>query len=273
MKFNLKTRQFEQVYTDWYYRVADTNKSWFCTTPIMLEQVHPAKNPQHGSTLLRYTPTVKQVLRALSTRSGNCGVMACLVTKYLWEKPDGIHRIEYFSMVNFDHAFVVVNRSGDADKPDTWGNAWIVDSWTKDGLICPASEFYRYIRETKCYCKYQVDEFGKIGISYEVIDHSKADSFSIHFDIHPQTEAYPRNNPYDQIEDFYNYDDFRYTLSGQQLKRETVKAQHAAMFNSCLVELKMDHSLPKYGRLFRIAKRRQQQHHHENTHDQFCTIL
>ena len=101
---------------------------------------------------------------ALSTRYGNCQARAALVSKYLLERSEGVHRIEGITLDTFDHVIVVVNRSGDLKKPSTWGDAWIIDAWYKNGVVFHAKEFEEKIKQIKEYAEEQAKKCRELEI-------------------------------------------------------------------------------------------------------------
>ncbi len=62
---------------------------------------------------------------------GNCGEQSALAFVYL--RQQGIHPLDWMSINNFRHAFVVIGREGASD-PTEWGDAWgqrsvLCDPW------------------------------------------------------------------------------------------------------------------------------------------------
>jgi hypothetical protein len=69
-------------------------------------------------------------LNCEKTGAGNCGEFAALC--FMWAKRRGVYPIDYMSLTNGDHCFVVIGRKLDSDhrKVSTWGaEAVIADGW------------------------------------------------------------------------------------------------------------------------------------------------
>lgn len=145
------------------------------------------------------------------TRSGNCHLRSCLLAKYLWENKAGIYNIEVVKASNFEHSFVIVNRLGELKKPDTWGDAWIIDVWYSEGIIYPASEFKSKIKEIKQFAEMQFNQLEKIGLHCpnNASDPSNKETFcELMCFIQPQKDRYPTYsmNPFYPLEYYYRID-------------------------------------------------------------------
>lgn len=141
---------------------------------------------------------------ALTTRYGNCGVRSRLVSKYLWEHPEGIHRIEGIKMNTFNHVLVVINRSGDLKNSDTWGNAWIIETWCDKGAIFPATEFKEKIKQIKYYAQEQIKQAKIIGFSaMENYPESDQDIGESIWEINPSQDHYPSYTKHMRVENYF----------------------------------------------------------------------
>ena len=148
-----------------------------------------------------------EALFAQKTRAGNCGNKSALLTKHLWENCKDIHKLEYVNMMNYDHSFIIINREGLLEKPSTWGNAFILDGWFKNGILYPASD---YLQQIKMICQYAKEQanliYKKCGKTWSYKKTSNDEYDLICFEvILPQIEAYPcySNQP---LEYFYDVD-------------------------------------------------------------------
>lgn len=165
MTFDPGTRRLSASTTKkWYFFSDPTNNS---ERNLMLQcrgRGDPLGSPQFNINNLHIKLLVEAMMAA-ERRHGNCLDRALVVAKYLWENSDGIDRIEIISTSSFSHFFVIINRTGELDSPNTWGNAWIVDAWYGEaGIIFPASEFESRITEIKAFAKTQLSELNKIGL-------------------------------------------------------------------------------------------------------------
>lgn len=240
----------------WFYRVDDVPAGRFCDTPINLYRVNSEHNPFHDDRFHMYDDTVgiiSSAMRAESTRSGNCGVQARLAAKYLWEHHDGIDRIEVVNMDSFDHCFVIVNRRGDLDKSETWGNAWIVDPWAMGGLIYPAKDFLKKISEIKTYVYSEASELFKLGLAYTPGIYGVGEGRKCIAEIRPARDQYPTYDAFHLVNDYYAYNDNRFTPDHHQagLVASIKKDHHAIKFDDCLQQIKSLKSNPAWCKLFR----------------------
>lgn len=173
-------------------------------------------------------------LRAIAARHGNCGVLSDLVSKYLWQYPAGIHKIEVISM-KIDHEFVIVNRSGTLNDPDTWGNAWIIDAWYKNGIIYPASEFTDKINEIKEYAKSQLPPLNALFIYPKSDGYDLENAYSCIVKIKPSKNLYPSYSTYFAVEDYYRVNNVYPKNMIDQLNQYLLN--HKIAFKKCLEEI------------------------------------
>lgn len=114
---------------------------------------------------------IEQALIGLEQRSGNCGIRASLIMLYLWERAEGIFRLELFSSRTFDHSWVVVNRDLNSSMEDTssWGvDCFCVDGWYEEsGIVYSASEFDENFEKIKAFARFQLEQI-KEGITLSV---------------------------------------------------------------------------------------------------------
>lgn len=181
--------------------------------------------------------TLEDALVALHHGVGNCRQRASLVSKYLWENPVGIHRIEIINL-QFDHVFVLVNRSnGDLNNFESWGDAWVIDAWYKDGIIFHASEFKNKIKEIQAFVKQQEDEIFKLKNMDKPneMGHEQAIKCTCVCEIKPHVDCYPRQSAFATIEDYYELVLFRAFKNSDEYRK--CKAKHKAKFKECLNEL------------------------------------
>lgn len=205
--FNIKTLdhntgEITADFTNWYYAVDHpelSNKKSLDVTYLNNHPLQFIKKDEHQELLL-------SCLYALATRYGNCGHRAALVGKYLWEHSEGVHRIEGIKMKSFDHIFVVVNRSGELNKPETWGNAKVIDAWYQDGIIFEAKDVRKMVQEMKEYVQYQSEQFKekKFGNMVDIKPDGK-ELFKCSWEILPASHTYPTHvlDKNKQIEDYY----------------------------------------------------------------------
>lgn len=161
----------------------------------------PKADPQFGLNENQKQMLIDAML-ARDARIGRCMQMSCLVGKYLWEHSDGIKQIECVAM-GLDHVFVVVNREGDLHRPETWGDAWIIDAWYKDGLILHASEFKTQIACIKQFILDQTQYLKMLGLPYVKPDHRAPDIRVIEWAIDVKKTPYPSYDKHMKFEDYY----------------------------------------------------------------------
>lgn len=201
---DVEERKLCHTIKQWYYHVDDQSNINFLNLQLIpLAKLNPLFDP-----VFKLKPGNKNVLYqalfAIATRYGNCGIRASLISKYCWEHPEGIHRIEGITMGTFDHVVVVVNRSGDLKNPDTWGNAWVIDNWYKEGLIFPANEFKEKIKHIKQYYQEQNSQLKKINISlHEKTSPSSQDIQECVWEINPKEDLYPSYSTSMRVENYY----------------------------------------------------------------------
>jgi hypothetical protein len=221
---------------NWYFHVnnvASKNiysngsiKSRFAVTPLLANTVFTSK-PELADVVI-------QSLIAIKTRSGNCGERSRLASKYLWENPTGITSIEGISMLTMDHGFVVVNRSGDINDPDTWGDAWIIDPWWKNGVIYPAREFKQRMSELREYMEFQRREFAAIDYQCAALPKTNTERWTTRWTINPSIDAYPSHDDRFKIEDCFEFDDRRFENTSSF---HMARAEHNKKLSQCLAEM------------------------------------
>lgn len=183
-------------------------------------------------------------------RSGNCYTHSSCILHYLWQHSDGIHRIEIMLAPGFDHTFVIVNRSGSPTDPDTWGDAWIIDGWYKNGIIYHAIDYKTKIEEIKNYCLENTKMlFDATGIPGE--DNPMLKGYSVNpviIEVKPSENIYPVEDNFKAISDYYELNDFRYMPHGRSfMEIKAIKTQHQEKMKSTLTDLGVfkqdDHNL------------------------------
>lgn len=245
--YNHKTDTMQKKPSQWYYRVDNVDVARFNKTMKFLEQVGN-ENPIQDS---QFTPDAIKIfgesLRALSTRAGSCGAQAFLVTKFLWEHPDGIKRIEGVSMLDFDHVIVVVNREGDISKPETWGDAWIIDPWAMGGMIYRREDVLRKIAETKAFCKREIREQQRLGFTLTLPDESRMNVWEQVWEIKPGFHLYPSYSKDKLVEDYYSFQDYRFKDNNEYSHKLT----HKLLFWQCRGEIVSLRNNKKWAHLFK----------------------
>ncbi|WP_298622853.1 hypothetical protein [uncultured Legionella sp.] len=227
------------------YIQLNTNKKWYFTpkkSPSSvflkaLEQNMPFDDPEcklpHATKLL-----LARGIVAREVRWGNCGIRASIVAKYLWEcASECISRIELINMVNKDHAFVIVNREGDLQHPQTWGkNCWIADVWwTPTGKIFHASEFESEMKNLEQYIDDQHNQLNAIHIDSPAPKAQQENMFKCGTEIIPSRDRYPT---YDINKTVDNYYAVLGDLSEEfQKNRATYENEHKNKLRQCLDEL------------------------------------
>lgn len=262
MTYNQKTDAMEKEVYRWYYRVDKIAESMFNRTDNYLVP-YDFESPIHDEQLIN-SPDVKKIfgacLRALSTRAGSCGAQSFLVTKFLWEHPDGIKRIEGVSMKDFDHAFVVVNREGELSKPETWGDAWIIDAWANGGMIYRPSDVLQKIAETKAFCIKQIHEQRWLGLLNPIPDDSTMNVWEQAWEIKPDIHHYPSYSKHKHVEDYYRLQDYRY---GDQTEEDVLKA-YEKKFRPCRKEIESLRTNSKWAGFFENKLDASQQNLHDS---------
>lgn len=242
----------------WFYRVDNISTGRFCNTPIQLYK-RGNNDPIRDHRFNMYgekKAIIFSAIRAEATRSGNCGAQARLVSKYLWEHHSGIDRIEIISMESFDHSFVIVNRSGDLNQSDTWGDAWIIDPWAMGGLIYPASEFPQKINEIKNFVYTEAMQLFNLGIAVSSgVELADVNRHCV-VDIRPEKDKYPTYHSRMMADDYYEYNDNRFTgdIDAVALYAKLIKESHALRFDDCLDEIKAIKTNPAWCKLFHKNK-------------------
>lgn len=197
---------------------------------------------------------LKFAMLSQESNQGNCLDLSCLTAKYLWENSNGINRIELAPANTFDHVFLIINRSGELNNPDTWGDAWIIDPWYGDkGIIYPASEFKTKIAEIKQFAKQQFDEFAKLDLSpaanYFTQDEEKLQQ--VVCEIKPARDRYPTYSvkPFYPVEYYYQlgniYPGEFHKKYNDLTEINEAFTQHKLKFKDCLDQLNHSNNLFK----------------------------
>lgn len=206
----------------------------------------PIKDTRHN--LHAHHETLfKEALFAINARTGTCGIKATLVAKYLWEHSLGINRIEIILM-QCDHSFVIVNRRGNLNDSASWGDAWVVDAWYKNGIIFSAAEFPTKIAEIIEYLKFQKQENEKIKIKVsEKEKHNLNAKITLYpsIEIYPHIHLYPRDNQFKSVEDYYQVSNVYPKTIFQNL--ESFKKLHQERFKQCIDEISSSVKSPMSG--------------------------
>ena len=190
-------------FKEWYYHVDDLSQVNNSRINIdSITSLSPLEDPRFDLKPCNQR-LLGNAISALTTRYGNCGTRSELVSKYLWEHPEGIHRIEGISMNTFDHVLVIVNRSGDLQDPDTWGNAWVIDAWYKKGIVFPAKEFKERIKQIKQYAKEQIEQLKKLNLQFKDYPESDQEIRGAQWEINPDQDSYPSYSKHMRVEDYY----------------------------------------------------------------------
>jgi hypothetical protein len=109
------------------------------------------RSPYFGNMFHRFKSEANYLKTELQNKHiGNCGEMSAYMFFYLYERLDPSIRLDYVSIENGDHAFLVVNRAWNSDinDPNTWGKgAMIFDPWTY--RFFPASEYLNKLKDYK----------------------------------------------------------------------------------------------------------------------------
>ncbi len=231
---------------NWYYHPSNKVKEdmdMYTALAILSPYENPLQNPQFSSNP-SLASLFNDALLTIGKRQGNCGSLARLVSKYLWEHPDGIFRIEGITFGSVDHVVVVVNRSGDLKNPATWGDdAWVIDAWYENGLIFPAKEFHEKYELIKQFALEQIRECNKVGFIIKDHPNTGMDIDDSKWEIKPQEQPYPRyaHKPKWNVEDYYILENI-YSLS----KNLTAIDSHKKHFNACLEEIKTFYTNTKH---------------------------
>lgn len=200
---------------------------------------------------------LKRAILAQNFRKGNCGDLSRLLCKYLWENFPQLEKIEYISCEDFDHAFVMVNRMGDIEDPNTWGNAWVIDPWYKSGEIFKASKLKTEILKIAQFAKQQCEELTSIGINFEEVINLNQVGLNLHVvcSIIPKTDNYPSylDPKIKPVEDYYflknNYPKDTVQQNGKE-SIDALLASHKNKFIPCLNDInKAKKNDPKLGSL------------------------
>lgn len=193
-----------------YILQAEKPRTWkFCTdkfnhytTSLKLtqEKKNPLYDPKFNLTHMHKLLLQTSII-ALETRSGNCNERSCVVAKYLWENPTDIKKIEMVSLPKLDHVFIVVNRCGDIHDPNSWGNAWIIDSWYgKNGLVFHASELSHFMPLIVAFMTRQRKMFEMMNIYLKT---EQQTTFKTEWSIIPTEHLYPSYDKSTHVEEYY----------------------------------------------------------------------
>lgn len=141
------------------------------------------------------------------TRHGTCETFASLILMWLWQHSEGINRIEIMHS-GFDHAFVVVNRIGDINDPSTWGDAWILDGWFKEGIVYPACEYVEKMKEIQSI--YDEDNKKLYQETNLTAPQGKVPDEKLVLEVIPSKHHYPSENQFKSVFDYYEMHDDRF---------------------------------------------------------------
>lgn len=190
---------------DWYYHVSDFDQVNEPQIGLMSRTVESPLFDSSFQLTQKHINLLGGAMLAMSMRQGNCGMLCKVTAKYLWEHPEGITRIEGISTNNFDHVFVIVNREGELNKPETWGNAWIIDPWYKEGIVYKASEFKEIIKQVKAFANKQINlEKKEYHFNFQAYPDGPADEIEgCNWEINPEKDRYPTYSKHLKVEDYY----------------------------------------------------------------------
>lgn len=209
--------------------------------------VDPLIDPQFSVTE-RHKEVLLVALLTGEKRMGNCHPRCCVLAKYLWENnyPE-IERIEILSF-NFGHFVVVVNRTGDLDNPETWGNALIVESWYPDqGHIYTPHEFIQQVETVRQFIEKDLQRQHRLGVPgrLEVLESTDWDNlyWECYAEIRPNQHKYPTYSlsPFRPIEYYYE-PKYSYTteISNNGVNVDPLhddRLRHQARLSACLAQL------------------------------------
>jgi hypothetical protein len=240
-KFNLSQHSKKDR---WFFTANETDSTLYANISFKKRTLIDPFNDSAFDLQSYHLQIIYGSLHALLTRSGKCASYAMLIAKYLWENPEGVHRIERFSMEHYDHTFIVINREGDEpNKPETWGNAWVIDGWVADGLIFHARELKRNLELMRDYMQHQEQLFQAHGVKCKSTDFSQPLTLISRFSFDPCSDVYPAYQSHQQVkrrfEEFYHLLDYRYGRYPSLFYRDyrEAKAAHAVNFAPCLLHL------------------------------------
>lgn len=166
--YNVELQELSYPRLQWFYHPNNAMDTIRTTVILFLnEGIDPLKHPLNEENLsscnLSWDIVPRVFLSYMFTselRMGNCGPLASLVAKYLWENSEGIDSIEFFKANAFDHSWIVVNRESNGNDPKKWGrNCWIVDGWC--GKIYRGVDFKKNMEEIIDFRKRQDEEIEK----------------------------------------------------------------------------------------------------------------
>lgn len=226
----LKTDKLTLVKSQWFFSTNSKNVT------VAKRGLHdPLRDKQFN-----LTPGLNDVIigsfHAMIKRQGNCSTLACVVAKYLWEHPAGVTRIERISLAGMDHALLIINRKGDLTKPETWGDAYIIDAWYKNGIVFHAGEYQKQIAKIKKFIIQQREFRQKLGFK---VSENFPDAVVLvkKYEFNPQKTVYPVYEPGKKIEDYYYPIDYRFGAK-HLLNYHAYREQHQTLYRDCLQELK-----------------------------------
>lgn len=149
--YNTQTDQMEPVNYTWTFK----RDNHYFRIINRLPGIVPLNDPQFKLTD-EHKVLLSYAFLTLISRHGNCGNMCRLLAKYLWERPQGINKIELVNFCNIDHAFIIINRDGDIKDASTWGDAYILDPWVGEGILFHARDYDKKIQEIKAFVHEQL---------------------------------------------------------------------------------------------------------------------
>lgn len=217
----------------------------------ILVNFFPRKNSQNPFAIFNLSDPQKKLLIhalcALSFRAGNCSTVSSLAAKYLWEHPEGINRIEKVVPPDYDHTFLIINREGDINDSSTWGDAWILDPATADGLIYPASEFLERQKETKQFWENEEKFFLENKYKkFQLFVSEKEVHYKVDVEIKPKDNPYPTlsQKPFYPLEYYYYIDSFPLDEKNESIIKQLPQAvkEHKNKFKEVLNEIQFKKS-------------------------------
>lgn len=231
----------------WFYRTYCKEFNGDLDAPLHRLTTKDPLNDSTFNLLYMHHVMLKDALRGIAGRYGNCGTRVALVSKYLWENPQQIKRIEGVSLETFDHEVVVVNRSPESrlSDPDTWGDAWIIDAWYKEGVIFHVKQFKDMMKQIKQHTMANMQSIKDININPHRDCDSKGDAISCsldnEFEIDPAIHRYPSYSPFMRFENYYQ-STYSYPVDFLKTIRK-VKKEHRERFSKCLSDIENFHRL------------------------------
>jgi hypothetical protein len=249
---NNKGKKPDHANHHWFFRI--NYYSWINRFEHYTQIVQAQENPSEASSNYNYldpvdhprfkvSEKIKGVISRATlsriTRQGTCTNYAALIFMYLWQHSEGIHRIEIMRKPGFDHVFVVVNREGSPDDPCTWGDAWIIDGWYKDGIIYHAREYLTKIAEIETVCSNDLDNF-LLHIGVEKIENPTIhEKNALIAGVKPGEDIYPTYDRHKSVFDYYEFTDGRFLPIKTFDKIRDLEATHQNMMQPALTDVRL----------------------------------